>query len=127
MKSWIRPEAVGQEFAVNDYVSACVTITCDFDEAYIPPYGYGLAVPESAVNAGADDSKVYFPCNHEFDVNVDELVSCEFTHTTSGPSNIALSKAYPAYYWLDTKADGSPDFHAVKISTVENAAASNKS
>lgn len=127
MKYWKKPEAISQEFVANEYVSACVTITCDFDEAYIPPYGYGLAVPESAVNAGVSDNHVYFPCNHEYDVNVDSLVLCEFTHTTEGPENIALGKSYPAYYWLDTKADGSTDFHAVKISTVKNAAESSKS
>ena len=124
MKTWNKPEAIGQEFAANEYASACVRITCDFDEAKIPAWGYGLALPEGT---GCPDSYVYFPCDHEFDVAEDELVSCAFTHTTSGPSNAPLGGSYPAYYWLDKNADGSIDFHACKVSTVEAAAASNKS
>lgn len=122
MKSWRKPEAVGQEFAANEYVSACVRITCDFDEAKIPPYGYGLAIPVEGFESG-----VYFPCNHEFDVAEDELVKFAFTATTLGPGENAEIGNYPAYYWLDVKEDGSADFHACKVSTVENAADSNKS
>ena len=121
MKIWNKPEAIGQEFAANEYVSACLAITCDFNEAKIPPYGYGLAIPVEGFESG-----VYFPCNHEFDVAEDELVAFEFTATTAGSDNIEIGH-YPAYYWLDTKEDGSADFHACKVSTFENAAASNKS
>ena len=28
MRNWIRPEAVGQQFATNDYVSACYNVKC---------------------------------------------------------------------------------------------------
>ena len=80
MKTWNKPEAIGQEFAANEYVSACVRITCDFDEAKIPGYGYGLALPEGT---GCPDDYVYFPCDHEFDVAEDELVSIYAYH--SGP------------------------------------------
>lgn len=111
MKSWRKPEAVGQEFAANEYVSACVKVSCDFDDAKIPAWGYGLAIPEGVTFPGSDTA-VYFPCDHEFDVNVDELLPCQFTHTTSGPANEPLGASYPAYYWLDVKEDGSADFHA---------------
>ena len=126
MKTWKKPEAIGQEFAANEYVSACLVITCDFDEAQIPPYGYGLAIPDSALGAGVQNG-VYFPCDHTYDVNVDTLVMSQFTHTTDGPYNIALSQGYDMFYWIDTKADGSLDFHAAKVSTVQNAVESNKS
>ena len=113
MKTWQRPAAVGQEFAANEYVSACVIVKCDFDDAKIPPWGYGLAIPDG-IDYTSDS--VYFPCDHEFDVKVDELKECAFTHTTSGPGNEPLGNSYPAYYWLDTKADGSADFHATSAS-----------
>ena len=116
MKTWMRPEAVGQEFAANEYVSACVKVKCDFDELSIPGWGYGLAIPDDA--DFGDKSYVYFPCDHEFDVNVDELKPCTFTSTTSGPENVVIGSA-PAYYWVE--GDGE-DFHATAVSPDQLAA-----
>ena len=45
MKSWKKPEAIGQEFVANDYVSACaIEVSCDFRTGE-SLHGGGLVIP----------------------------------------------------------------------------------
>ena len=123
MKSWIKPEAIGQEFVANDYVSACSTVEvkCDF-HASIPGWGYGVVVPSGVELEGS----VYTPCDHPFVIGADSLHQCVFTETSIGPDDAPLAEAQSAYYWIETKEDGSKDFHATSVSSAE-AAMANKS
>ena len=117
MKSWRKPEAVGQEFAANEYVSACnITVKCDFSTGE-SLHGGGLVVPDGIGDFSGGE---YRPCNHEFVVGVNELKECVFSHFTEGPDNVPLSKSYPAYYWI--QEDGN-DFHATSVSADQIAAA----
>ena len=126
MKNWMKPAAVGQEFAANDYVSACtITVSCDFrvDESI---RNGGLVIPESVGDEFANGE--YRPCNHEFVVGVDMLQPVTFTHHTGSYSgNDPLSKSYDAYYWIQKNENGeSEDFHATSV-TPEQIAEANKS
>ena len=122
MKSWKKPEAIGQEFVANDYVSACaIEVSCDFRTGE-SLHGGGLVIPYEIENFGGGE---YRPCDHEFVVDVEVLKPITFTHFTSGPDDEPLSKSYNAYYWVQN--DGS-DFHATSVSQAEvDAALSNKS
>ena len=118
MKNWNKPEAIGQEFAANEYVSACtIEIKCDFSTGE-SLHGGGLVVPADIKDFAGGE---YRPCKHEFVVNVDELKQCTFTHFTEGPDDAPLSKSYPAYYWIQN--EGGHDFHATSVSADQVAAA----
>ena len=46
MKSWKKPEAIGQQFVANDYVSACsITVKCDYRTGESIRNG-GLVIPD---------------------------------------------------------------------------------
>lgn len=119
MKTWKKPEAVGQEFAANEYVSACtVTVRCDYWPTGISGRYKQLIVPEDIRNsAGMSVDKYYEPCRTEYtyDVNVTALQKIVFTQTAEG-DNIGK---HLAYYWIETEADGSKDFHVTSITTEE--------
>ena len=117
MKSWRKPEAVGQEFAANEYVSACtVTVNCSVDSSELYA-NFWLAVPNDAPEQFHGGE--YDQCGAELTVPVGELNSCTFTHIADGYTigdtvvpDTALKNPIDAYYWVGTKANGEPDFHA---------------
>ena len=120
MKTWLRPAAVGQHFAANDYVSACsIEVSCDFKPNESIRNG-GLVIPDTVSGFAGGE---YRPCNHEFVIGADELQECTFTHHTGGYSgNDPLSVPHTAYYWIE---NGSTDFHATSISAEDVDAALN--
>lgn len=119
MKSWRKPEAVGQEFAANDYISACVTLKCDFRPGE-QLRGAGLLIPESEFEGYG-----YWPCNHEFTIGEDQLDECLFTNKCEMPNDPPLENPVTAYYWI--QSDDGHDFHATSREALENAVRSNKS
>lgn len=125
MKSWRKPEAVGQEFAANEYVSACevttVDVVCSVDsnELYA---NFWLAVPADAPAQFVGGE--YRGCDAELTVPIAELGTCTFTHIADGWGNVpdtALKNPIEAYYWIGTKANGDPDFHAFPATADLNA------
>ena len=113
MKSWNKPEAIGQEFAANEYVSACNMIDADCcvdsDELYA---NFRLAVPAEA--PAYFQGGEYWGCDATLTVPVSELKKCTFTHIADGwgEGDTPLKNPIEAYYWIGTKANGDPDFHA---------------
>ena len=122
MKSWRKPEAVGQEFAANEYISACtVTVKCDYWPSGLGGWVKQLDVPDSIEGFG---DWYYEPCDTEYtyDVNVTELKEVTFTHEAYGEP----IGSHTAYYWIETSEDGGKDFHVSSI-TADQIAAANKS
>ena len=122
MKNWNKPEAIGQEFAANEYVSACtLTVKCDYWPKGLSGRIKQLDVPDS-IEGFAD--WYYEPCDTEYtyDVNVTELKKVTFTNEAYGEP----VGPYTAYYWIQTKDDGSKDFHVSSVTEADIAAA-NKS
>ena len=112
MKTWKIPEAIGQEFAANEYVSACtVTADCCVDSTELYA-NFRLAVPAEA--PAEFQGGEYWGCNAPMTVPGSELKTCTFTHIADGwgTDDTALKNPIPAYYWIGTKANGDSDFHA---------------
>ena len=130
MKTWQRPAAVGQEFAANDYVSACsyVTLNCSVTSSELFA-NFALAIPADAPEYFQGGE--YRKCRAEVTVPVNELKECKFTHIADAwgdKPDTELKNPIEAYYWIGTKANGDPDFHAFPASEVESVLAdSNKS
>lgn len=124
MKSWRKPKAIGQQFVVNEYISACtVTVKCDYWPTDVNwPY-YDLLVPTRIKGGapGVDVSKYDSPCNTEYtyDVNVSALKPITFTQEGGG-DDIA---PHSAYYWIELDENGGKDFHVTSIFAEELAAA----
>ena len=118
----MKPAAVGQEFAANEYVSACtVTLDCSVTSSELFA-NYRLAVPSNAPSYFVNGE--YWACG-EVTVPVSELTACTFTHIADGTStkpDTKLKNPIDAYFWVGTKANGDPDLHAFP-STAELAAA----
>ena len=122
MKSWRKPEAVGQEFAANEYVSACtVTVSCDFWPEGHPTtrdrQDIHLNIPQDVYHY-----RYYIPCGASYEatqVNVNELKPVLFT---TDWDNVPVESGN-AYYWIEYKEDGSTDFHVSSITADELAAA----
>ena len=121
MKSWRKPEAVGQEFAANEYVSACAITTVDVvcsvhsDELWA---NFRLAVPNDAPEYFVGGT--YSKCSAELTVPVAGLGTCTFTHIAQGNYDMSdkeLVNPIEAYCWIGTKANGNPDFHAFPATT----------
>ena len=115
----MKPAAIGQEFAANDYVSACtITVKCDYWPEGLSGRIKQLDVPDSI--DGFEDF-YYEPCNTEYtyDVNVTQLKEVTFTHEAYGEP----VGPYTAYYWIETTADGSQDFHVSSVTAEEIAEA----
>ena len=112
MKTWNRPTAVGQEFAANEYVSACVvTLDCSVVSDELNA-NFKLAVPAEAPDYFRNGE--YWACG-EIAVPLAELQPCTFTHIADAyrdKPDTELKTPIEAYYWIGTKANGDPDFHA---------------
>ena len=122
MKTWKRPEAVGQKFVANEYVSACtIELKCDYWPAGLSGWIKQLDVPDSIEGFG---DWYYEPCNKEYtySVNVNELKTVTFTHEAYGEP----IGSHTAYYWIATEEDGSKDFHVSSV-TADQIAAANMS
>ena len=121
MKTWQRPAAVGQEFAANDYVSACnVTVKCDYwPEGLNRRIHYQLLVPDEIEGFAGD---YYGPCEEKYTykVNASDLHPVTFEKDDWGAD---LGASYTAYYWVAPKDDGTADFHVSSISESEYLAA----
>lgn len=113
MKTWKRPEAVGQEFAANEYVSACtLTLNCSVTSSELYA-NFCLAVPAEAPAEFLGGE--YWGCGAAVSVPLDKLEECTFTHIADANEyhgDTKLENPVEAYYWVGTKANGDPDFHA---------------
>ena len=71
MKTWSKPKAIGQEFAANEYISACTaTIECD-----LPLDGWRRLIVEFDEPIHTHDGKTiskarYSPCGYKHDVDI---------------------------------------------------------
>lgn len=96
-------------------MSACtVTLDCSVTSSELYA-NFWLAVPNDAPAEFLGGE--YDACQAEVNVPVAELKPCTFTHIADagrhpGASDTELKNPIEAYYWVGTKADGSPDFHA---------------
>lgn len=110
MKTWNRPKAIGQEFAANEYVSACTaTIECDLP---IPNDWYKLRInfpkPIPTIK-GMLDTVVYNPCGEKHDVDVHgELIPITITHGLEykGGPDVALEEPIECYFFAVYDEDG---------------------
>ena len=117
MKTWMKPAAIGQEFAANDYVSACtITVKCDYwPDGVDKRLHYDLMVPASIEGGtpGVDVGMYYTPCNtsYTYDVNVTALKPVVFTQDGGGED----IGSHSAYYWIELEEDGGKDFHVSSV------------
>ena len=109
MKTWTIPAARAQQFAANDYVSACTaTITCDLQlaEGFMDYYIYfGKTIPTIA---GDLDRAVYTPCGKVHDVSAHgELLTITITDgRLEGKKKVALEEPINCYYWAEYDENG---------------------
>ena len=109
MKTWTIPMAVGQQFAANDYVSACTaTIQCDLEleEGFMDYYIYfGKTIPTIA---GDLSQCVYTPCGKEHDVSAHgELLNITITDgRLEGKKKVALEEPIDCYFWAEYDEEG---------------------
>lgn len=113
MKSWINPVATVQQFAANEYVSACFKMSCKAWSARLDGQGDGTGTYISNLY---DDTNG----NGQWDgKNVDKLVisgvaTCGAemeTHIVGDPTkpNCFIDvegDIYPAYTWEDSNGEG---------------------
>ena len=104
MKNWTIPVARGQQFAANEYVSACTaTINCDLQlaEGFMDYYIEFGKVLETA--HGNLERAVYSPCGEIHDVNAHgELLEITITHgRLEGKKKVALEEPINCYFWAE--------------------------
>ena len=137
MKSWTIPTAVGQQFAADEYVSACgpMTLKCDLcienTGAYSPNKVYDKVHIASTMRGGEFDGqefhKSFQGCGKVFEVPVSQLSVGTVTHyanltdkgvgelcTLGGKDHwlIPLEEEVEAYFWV---TDGGKNGHATIV------------
>lgn len=124
MKTWNIPAATAQQFAANDYVSACSAVI-DCNVALVDGFGYyhhdyGKTI--ECVGAGPRTHGYYSPCGEKHDVSIHgELVEHTFTQGYKPDENgkyntnirIDLAEPINCYVWYVYNEDGLlEDVHA---------------
>jgi len=136
MKTWTTPAAVAQEFAANDYVSACTaTIDCNIpiaDGFYCYRQDYGKTVIV-ANGVGERTFGYYTPCEATHDVSAHgELITTTMTHgyiyNPDGSVNktpVELENPITCYVWFEHNDAG--EVENVHATLTEDGFVSNKS
>ena len=111
MKTWTIPVATAQQFAANDYVSACTaTIECD-----VPLNGYYRYILKFDEPFHTYDGKTitqmnYNPCGYEHDVDINgELIPITITHgreTSSSSPAVELAEPINCYFFAEYTESG---------------------
>ena len=128
MKTWQRPAAVGQEFAANDYVSACTKqISCDVklpNEAVCVWLTSQNTVDfdGDGIIEGSNDG--FQPCGKVHDVSADTKIGYYEFHKgwDKDDHTVTFTPPVKLAYWADSEGD----VHITDPANVENAVA-NKS
>lgn len=108
MKNWMKPEAIGQEFAANEYVSACTfTLKCD-----VPMNGfkqYAIKLPKNypvcdgkGGTRGYLQETTYMACAEPYHPEISthgEFVPVKFTYGEKNGALANLEEPIDAYFW----------------------------
>ena len=133
MKTWQRPAAVGQEFAANDYVSACtLQIMCSCE---LPNGADSVRVPKGNTVDFDGNGKIesinegFQPCGKMHKANIDtEFFYYEFSDgwTPSG-TTVTFDTPVKLAYWRERDDSGNTvNVHITSPENIVNAEA-NKS
>jgi hypothetical protein len=111
MKTWTIPVAAAQQFAANDYVSACTTtIKCDLDLNGYYRYFLEFEEPFYARPDKASYTMNYRPCGevHEVDSHGElfEITITKARETSSTSPLVELPEPIHCYFFAEYGEDG---------------------